>query len=123
MPDPGPELFLANLIKATRPKIVASTAKYFSESFAKACHDAFTLGLGREGAEDGIRVVGIAPGLTDTEIHARSTCEPGRVERMSPQIPLKRPGTANEFAHSIMFALRDAASYITATTIRVAGGR
>jgi NAD(P)-dependent dehydrogenase (short-subunit alcohol dehydrogenase family) len=36
---------------------------------------------------------------------------------------MKRAGAAEEVARTIMFALSDAASYITATTIRVAGGR
>lgn len=102
---------------------IGSPGEYTWYAASKGAIESFTLGLGREVAEDGIRVVGIAPGLTDTEIHARSTCDTGRVDRMSPQIPLKRPGTANEVAHSIMFALSETASYITATTIRVAGGR
>jgi glycerophosphoryl diester phosphodiesterase len=38
MPDPGPEKFLPELLKNHHPPIVASTAKYFSDSFAKLCH-------------------------------------------------------------------------------------
>jgi glucose 1-dehydrogenase len=36
---------------------------------------------------------------------------------------MKRAGSAEEVAQAILFALSDAASYITATTIRVSGGR
>jgi len=102
---------------------LGSPGEYIWYAASKGAIDSFTLGLGLEVVEDGIRVVGVAPGLTDTEIHAKSTCDADRVERMSPRIPMKRPGTAEEIAQTILFALSDAASYITATTIRVAGGR
>jgi glycerophosphoryl diester phosphodiesterase len=38
MPDPGPEKFLSDLLTIHQPPIVASTAKYFSGSFATLCH-------------------------------------------------------------------------------------
>ncbi len=102
---------------------IGSPGEYTWYAASKGAVDSFTLGLGREVAEEGIRVVAVAPGLTDTEIHARSTGEPGRVKRMTPMIPMQRAGLAEEVAQTIMFALSDAASYITATTIRVSGGR
>jgi NAD(P)-dependent dehydrogenase (short-subunit alcohol dehydrogenase family) len=102
---------------------IGSPGEYTWYAASKGAVDSFTLGLGREVAEEGIRVVAVAPGLTETEIHARSTGEPGRVKRLTPMIPMKRAGAAEEVAQTIMFALSDAASYITATTIRVSGGR
>jgi NAD(P)-dependent dehydrogenase (short-subunit alcohol dehydrogenase family) len=102
---------------------IGSPGEYTWYAASKGAIDSFTLGLGREVAEEGIRVVAVAPGLTETEIHARSTGEPGRVKRLTPVIPMKRAGTAEEVAQTIIFALSDAASYITATTIRVSGGR
>lgn len=102
---------------------IGSPGEYTWYAATKGAIDSFTVGLAREVAEEQIRVVGVAPGLTDTEIHALSTGDPGRATRMAPVIPLKRPGTAEEMAQVIMFALSEAASYITATTIRVAGGR
>jgi NAD(P)-dependent dehydrogenase (short-subunit alcohol dehydrogenase family) len=102
---------------------IGSPGEYTWYAASKGAIDSFTLGLGRELAEENIRVVAVAPGLTETEIHARSTGEPGRVKRMTPMIPMKRAGSAEEVAQTIMFALSDAASYITATTIRVSGGR
>ena len=85
--------------------------------------DSFTLGLGREVADEGIRVCGVAPGLTETEMHALSTGEPGRIARMAPSIPMQRAAQPEEVAKSILFLLSDDASYITGTTLRVAGGR
>lgn len=102
---------------------IGSPGEYTWYAASKGAVDSFTIGLGREVAEEGIRVVAVAPGLTETELHARSTGEPGRVARMAPVIPMKRAGSAEEVAATIMFALSDAASYITATTIRVSGGR
>ncbi len=102
---------------------IGSPGEYTWYAATKGAIESFTIGLGREVAEEKIRVVGVAPGLTDTEIHALSTGDPGRAARMAPVIPLKRPGTAEEIAQVILFALSDAASYITATTLRAAGGR
>lgn len=102
---------------------IGSPGEYTWYAASKGAIDSFTIGLGRELAEEGIRVVAVAPGLTETELHARSTGEPGRVGRMTPMIPMKRPGSAEEVANAILFAMSDVASYITATTIRVSGGR
>jgi NAD(P)-dependent dehydrogenase (short-subunit alcohol dehydrogenase family) len=102
---------------------IGSPSDFVWYAATKGGMDTFTMGLGKEVAEEGIRVVGIAPGLTDTAIHANSTGEPARATRMAPLIPMQRAASAEEVAQTIMFALSDAASYITATTIRVAGGR
>ena len=40
MPDPGPEGLLPRVLEMFRPRVVASTWKHFSESFAKTCHEA-----------------------------------------------------------------------------------
>ena len=102
---------------------IGSPGEYTWYAASKGAIDSFTIGLGREVAEEGIRVIAVAPGLTATELHARSTGEPGRTARMAPLIPMKRAGSPEEVARTIMFAVSDAASYITATTIRVSGGR
>jgi NAD(P)-dependent dehydrogenase (short-subunit alcohol dehydrogenase family) len=102
---------------------IGSANEFVWYAASKAAVDTFTLGLGREVAEEGIRVVAVAPGLIDTELHARSTGEPGRVNRMRDIIPMKREGAADEVAKTILFLLSDEASYITATTLRVSGGR
>jgi len=69
-------------------------------------------------AREGIRVVGVRPGLIDTEIHS-----PWRVERMADLIPVGRPGTADEVAAAIAWLLGDDASYVTGSTLDVGGGR
>lgn len=85
---------------------------------SKAALDIFTVGLGQEVAAEGIRVVGIRPGLIDTDIQP-----PGRLDRIGASPPLGRPGSAEEVAAVIVFLVSDAASYITGTTLDVSGGR
>lgn len=102
---------------------IGSPGEYTWYAASKGAIDSFTLGLAKEVAEEGIRVVAVAPGLTDTDIHERSSGDAGRVERLKPVIPMKRAGTPEEIAQAVMFMLSDAASYITGTVLRVAGGR
>ena len=81
-----------------------------------------TVGLGKEVAADGIRVNAVRPGLIHTDIHA-SGGEPGRVDRLAPSVPLRRGGEADEVARVILWLASNEASYVTATTINVSGGR
>ncbi len=92
--------------------------EYVFYAAAKGGVDVLALGRAREVVKEGIRVNAIRPGVTDTEIHA-----PGRVERMTPLLPMGRPGTPEEIAEGILFLLSDAASYITGSVLNVAGGR
>lgn len=92
--------------------------EYVFYAAAKGAVDVLALGLAREVVKEGIRVNAIRPGVTDTEIHA-----PGRLERITPLLPMGRPGTPEEIAEGILFLLSDAASYITGSVLNVAGGR
>jgi NAD(P)-dependent dehydrogenase (short-subunit alcohol dehydrogenase family) len=96
--------------------------QYVDYAAAKGAIDAFTLGLGREVATEGIRVNAVRPGIIDTEIHA-SGGQPDRARQLAPMIPMQRAGTAQEVAQAIVWLLSDAASYTTASILDVAGGR
>jgi NAD(P)-dependent dehydrogenase (short-subunit alcohol dehydrogenase family) len=89
---------------------------------SKGAVNSFTIGLAREVANEGIRVNAVAPGLVDTELHAANG-EPGRLQRLSPTIPMGRPGTAEEIALGVLWLLSDAASYVTGTILEIGGGR
>lgn len=102
---------------------LGSPGEYTWYAASKGGIDAFTIGLAKEVAMEGIRVASVTPGMIDTEIHDRSTGDQSRVERIRPTIPMQRIGSANEIAHAILFLLSDKASYITGTTLRVSGGR
>jgi NAD(P)-dependent dehydrogenase (short-subunit alcohol dehydrogenase family) len=81
-----------------------------------------TLGLAQEVADDGVRVVGVAPGIVNTSIHADAG-EPDRTARVGPLVPMGRVGEPDEVADAIAWLMSDQASYVTGTTLRVAGGR
>jgi NAD(P)-dependent dehydrogenase (short-subunit alcohol dehydrogenase family) len=80
------------------------------------------MGLAREVASEGIRVNAVSPGLIETELHAANGA-PDRLERLSPTIPLKRPGSPTEVAEGVLWLLSDAASYTTGTILEIGGGR
>ncbi|MEU6133583.1 SDR family oxidoreductase [Nocardioides sp. NPDC047086] len=101
---------------------LGSPGEYVHYAAAKAGIDALTKGLGLEVAPLGIRVVAVAPGLTETDMHA-NTGDPGRIARMAPQIPIGRASSPDEVAEAVVWLMSDKASYVTATTLRVAGGR
>jgi len=95
---------------------------YVDYAASKGAIDSFTVGLGHEVAGEGIRVAAIRPGLIDTEIHA-SGGEPDRAHRLSPMVPMKRVGTADEIANAIVWLMSDEASYVTSAILDVSGGR
>lgn len=101
---------------------LGSPGEYVQYAASKAGVDTLTLGLAQEVAGDGVRVVGVAPGIVRTSIHADAG-EPGRVDRVGPLVPLGRAGEPGEVADAIAWLMSDEASYVTGTTLRVAGGR
>ena len=107
---------------SSRAATIGAAGQYVDYAAAKAAIDAFTLGLARELAGDGIRVNAVRPGVIDTDIHA-SGGNPGRAALLAPTIPLGRPGTAEEVAHAIVWLLSDEASYVTGSILDVSGGR
>ena len=96
--------------------------QYVDYAAAKGAVDVFTLGLAREVATEGVRVNAVRPGIIDTEIHA-SGGQPDRAQRLAPEIPMQRPGTAQEIANAIVWLLSDEASYATGSILDLAGGR
>jgi NAD(P)-dependent dehydrogenase (short-subunit alcohol dehydrogenase family) len=101
---------------------IGSPGEYVDYAASKGAIDTLTKGLSVEVAAEGIRVNCVRPGFIDTEMHAAGG-EPGRVDRLSDSIPMKRGGTPEEVANSILWLLSDNASYVTGTFIDIAGGR
>ena len=111
---PGGSIVLLSSIAA----VTGGVGEYVFYAAAKGGIDALTNGLAREVAKEGIRVNAIRPGPTVTEIH-----EPGRLERITPLLPMGRPGQPDEIAEAILFLLSDAASYISGAVLNVSGAR
>jgi NAD(P)-dependent dehydrogenase (short-subunit alcohol dehydrogenase family) len=101
---------------------LGAPGEYVQYAAAKAGVDAMTVGLAQEVAAEGIRVVGVAPGIIRTTIHADAG-EPGRIDRVGPLVPLRRAGEPHEVADAVAWLMSEEASYVTGTTLRVAGGR
>jgi NAD(P)-dependent dehydrogenase (short-subunit alcohol dehydrogenase family) len=100
---------------------LGSAHEYVHYAAAKAGVDALTVGLAKELAGEGIRVNAVAPGLVRTHIH-RAAGDPDRPDRLATRIPLGRAGEPEEIASAIAWLLSPAASYVTGTVLRVAGG-
>lgn len=89
---------------------------------SKGAIETMTVGLATEVGAEGIRVVAVAPGLIDTEIHA-PLGGGERLARLASSVPMGRVGTAEEVAESIVWLLSDAAAYVSMTSVTVSGGR
>ena len=89
---------------------------------AKSAVRGLTRGLARDLGADGIRVNAVRPGIIDTDIHA-SGGQPRRAHELAPQIPMQRPGTAEEVAQAILWLLGEQSSYSTGGIIEATGGR
>ncbi|XUL86718.1 SDR family NAD(P)-dependent oxidoreductase [Streptomyces galilaeus] len=101
---------------------LGSPGDYVHYAATKAAVDTLTMGLAKELGPDGIRVNAVAPGVVDTEIHARMG-DPDRARRVSTSIPLRRAGQPEEIAAAIAWLMSPDASYTTGTVLRVSGGR
>jgi len=111
---PGGSIVLISSIAS----VTSGAGEYIFYAAAKAGIDALVVGLAREMAKEGVRVNAVRPGPTDTEIH-----EPGRLARVTPMLPMGRPGEPDEIAEAILFLLSNAASYVSGSVLNVSGGR
>ena len=101
---------------------LGAPGQYVDYAAAKGAIDAFTIGLAKEVAAEGIRVNAVRPGLIETEIHASGGI-PDRVAQLAHLVPMQRGGTAHEVAESVVWLLSPAASYTTMSLLDVSGGR
>jgi citronellol/citronellal dehydrogenase len=90
-------------------------------SMARSALETFAAGIALEWSRYGIRAVCVACGLIQTEgVLGYGGQE--LVDAFARQVPLRRPGLAEEVGASIAFLATDAAAYITGTTVVVDGG-
>lgn len=88
----------------------------------KAAVDSFTMGFAKEVALEGIRVISVRPGMTETEMTEPALADPATRAAISATIGMGRVGRAPEIANAILFALSDEASFISGVTLDCSGG-
>ncbi len=89
---------------------------------SKGAIDVMTLGLGRELANEGVRVNAVRPGVVNTDMQIDSG-DPERARRLAKVVPMGRVGTTMEIAEAIVWLLSESASYVTGAVLNVSGGR
>lgn len=115
---PGGAIVLLSSVAAD----IGGPSEYVWYAASKGAIESMTYGLSKELAGDGIRVNCVSPGASETRVHADAGT-PDKLARIAPMIPMGRAGKPEEQAEAVMFLLSDAASYISGTVLRVAGGR
>ncbi len=106
---------------SSKAAVLGGPNEWVHYAASKGAIDTMTVGLAKELAPDGIRVNAVRPGLIESDFHLHAT--PGRVERMTPMVPMQRVGTPEEVAEAVVWLASAAASYVTGAFIDVTGGR
>ena len=101
---------------------IGGGGEFVHYAMSKGAIHSLTYGMAKELGKFGIRVNAVAPGLIDTEIHAKAG-DASRVDRLMPSVPLGRIGSAEEVAKTVMWLLGDKSSYISGSVVPVSGGR
>ncbi len=89
---------------------------------SKHAVEGMTKSAALEVAGTGVRVNVVAPGATDTGMLTRFTDTDENKAALVSTVPVKRPATAEEIAHVIVFVASADASYMTGASIPVDGG-
>jgi NAD(P)-dependent dehydrogenase (short-subunit alcohol dehydrogenase family) len=76
-----------------------------------------------EVAESGVRVNAVAPGPIETGMLNRFTGTAEKKDTLVAGVPVKRMGTPQEIAQTILFIASDKAPFITCASIAVDGGK
>jgi NAD(P)-dependent dehydrogenase (short-subunit alcohol dehydrogenase family) len=111
---------IVNLSSTTGSKAAPGASVYTASKHAV---EGLTKSAALEAAAFGVRVNAVAPGPVETEMLNRFTGTPERKAGLIAGVPLKRSGTPEEIAQTILFLSSERASFITGATIAVDGGK
>ncbi len=106
---------------SSKAAVLGGPNEWVHYAASKGGIDTMTTGLAKELATHNIRVNAVRPGLIESDFHLYAA--PGRVERMTPTVPMQRAGTPAEVAEAVVWLASPAASYVTGAFIDVTGGR
>ena len=106
------------------------TPNYVAGSMANSALMTLTRVMGAESVRHGVRVVGVAPGYTETDRQivrwkTRAQTELGdenRWRELTTVFPLGRLGSVAEVANMVAFLCSDCSGYTTGTVITIDGG-
>jgi NAD(P)-dependent dehydrogenase (short-subunit alcohol dehydrogenase family) len=88
----------------------------------KGAIDSLTLALAKEVGTEGVRVVGVRPGLISTDIHDVHG-GPALLEKLAGSIPIGHVGSPAEVAEAVLWLASPHASYVHGAIVDVSGGR
>ena len=106
---------------SSKAAVLGGANEWIHYASSKGALDTMTVGLAKELATVGIRVNGVRPGLIESDFHEHAP--PGRLERITPTVPMQRSGSPREVATAVLWLAGPESGYVTGTFIDVAGGR
>jgi NAD(P)-dependent dehydrogenase (short-subunit alcohol dehydrogenase family) len=111
---------IVNLSSTMGSKAAPGASMYTASKHAV---EGLTKSAALEAAAFGVRVNAVAPGPVETEMLNRFTGNADRKTGLIAGVPLKRAGTPEEIAQTIVFLASDKASFITGHIIAADGGK
>ncbi len=110
---------IINIISRSAPEFRSGAYAYGSSKMALLWG---TKAAAKELAQYGIRVNGIAPGLTETKLGTGRQSEEG-IEKYVSTNNIKRPAKPEEIANTVLYLVSDLSSYVSGQIINCDGGR
>ena len=107
---------------STQMAFNASMIEMGAYGMAKAGVVVMTRYLARELSDHGIRVNGIAPGLTRTDFSQKTWSNAEVLKNIEASLPLGRMAETDDMADVALFLASDASRYVTGQTILMDGG-
>jgi NAD(P)-dependent dehydrogenase (short-subunit alcohol dehydrogenase family) len=111
---------IINLSSTMGSRGAAGASMYVASKHAV---EGLTKSAALEGAAFGIRVNAVAPGPVETDLLNRFAGSADRKAAMAQGVPLKRLGTPEEIAQTILFLASDKANFLTGEILHINGGK
>jgi NAD(P)-dependent dehydrogenase (short-subunit alcohol dehydrogenase family) len=112
----------ASIINTASKQADEPSPELLAYAVTKGAIQNFSAGLAQQLAKRGIRVNTVAPGPVWTPLVV-SSLPPDQVSEFGKQVPFGRPAQPRELASAYVLLASDEASYISAATIAVTGGK
>lgn len=111
-----------NIINVASVNAVIPGEKQGIYSITKAAIVSMTQAFAKECAQSGVRVNALLPGVTDTKFASALVKDPEMLNKMLPQVPMRRVAHPDEMSGAVLYLASNAASYTTGVSLNVDGG-